>query len=114
MVIQTRRGWSLENLCGLLRLSTIIHLRRMELVIEEPWGSLPLLNLALGCAAVPLKLLFSVGNVRQRDLLSGLRHPDEELFRSWWFRRVAVALHEPHQKFRVAINSRAALTTAIA
>jgi hypothetical protein len=96
LVIQARgRRWALQDLRRLRR--TGVDISRVKLVlVEEAWRATWTAQLALGGAPLAGVILLTVRHVGKRHLLGGLRHAEEELLCAWRFRRVAVALHEPH------------------
>jgi hypothetical protein len=122
VMIETRGRWSLKNM---RRLRPAIHIRGMELLVQEArWTLLQshLLLLLLLCLrlthradALTLTLIvcLTVWNVRERNLLGWLRHSDLQL---WPERlgRFSLALHESHEKFRVVGRLGAVLTPTVA
>jgi hypothetical protein len=104
LVVEARgRRRALEDLRR-LRL-TGVDVSRVELVlVQEARRAARTAQLALGGAPLAWVIVLTVRHVGKRNLFGGLRHAKEQLLCAWRFGRVAVALHETHQKIPVTVH----------
>lgn len=107
-MVETGRRGPLEDLRRLRAgVDDLGRLLRMELLLTEPWRGLLSSHLSLN--RVARVVLLAVWDVGQRDLLGRLGHPNHQLLCPRGLGGVPVALHEPHEEFRVAVKTRTVL-----
>lgn len=123
MMIESWRRLTLEDLCGL---RATLGFRRMIMVVQKSGQAMLaphmllrklwrqnwlvllmkmrlLLLLTRSNPTLPLVLVLTVRNVRQRHLLRGLRHPHRH-FSSGGFGGFPMALHQLHQKLCIVVD----------